>query len=207
MEKTRLLTILCIGLIVTAVAAFSTRAVFLFPQYWRLQETKHYTLGEGVFPTYVKIEAHSTIKQYRWIDGVPYLIYSYGHPAVLCNIGKNYTAMKISGNAAWPFNDEALYNVTFIALGHDVGLSAASTELPGEWNRTAGSFEYLGVGNWNYSASFFPSGSGTTNSTSLNWKTGIGTDDSMWAYDTFSTISYTDADQIDVEWEVTVTYS
>jgi len=151
------------------------------------------------------MEIHSHIYQYRWIDGQKHLIFSYGHPAALTSIGENFTAAKQTGNAAWNLTGYT-YNVTYIAMGNGT-LSAASTVLVNEWNRTAGTFEYIGVGQWNYSASFYPSGSGRTNATGLCWAAGIGNDNGLWAYDTFTAIDYTSNDQIDVEWSVDIQYS
>lgn len=211
-KKTLGLTAIAFVLLCTTVYGFTSRTILLFPTHYKVVEENHYTYVVGgssgnVARQTISVEVHANIKQWRWIDGEKYLIYSYEHPAALTQIGENYTGMKISGDVAWPYNDEALYNVTFIALGHDVGLGTTSTVLPGEWNRTAGTFEYIAIGQWNYTASFFPSGSGSTNSTSLNWKTGIATDNCMWCYDTFTTIDYTSNDQIDVEWGVDVQYS
>ena len=204
-KKVLALVVLCVLLGSVAVVFASKSFVFLLPRYYTVEE--HYTYsvstGESGFKG-LTVEVHSSIYQYRWIDGVKYLIYTYHHPAALTSIGENFTAMKMSGHATWPYNNEALYNVTFISVGNGT-LSAASTQLADEWNRTDGTFEYLAVGKWNYSTSFYPSGSGRTNATGLQWKSAG--DGNLWAYDTFTAIDYTSNDQIDVEWQVDVSYS
>jgi len=209
MDKIKLLLAgLCLTLFATTIAMGFSRLVLLFPQHYQVIEQPTYVIGpqSDVGQLQWKTEIHASIRQWRWVDTEKYLIFSYNHPAVLTSIGENLTCGKLTG-AVFPVADY-LYNVTFIALGDDNGLSAASTVLPSEWNRSSSlTPEYLGVGHFNLSFSFYPSGSGTTNATSLNWKTGIGTDDCMWCYDTFATISYTSNDQIDVEFEVDTTYS
>jgi len=199
------LVALCILLASTTAYAATRHFVVLFPQTHIHEE--HYTYsvatGESGFKG-LTVEIHSSIYQYRWIDGEKYLIYTYHHPAALTSIGENFTAMKMSGHADWPYNDEALYNVTYISVGNGT-LTVASTQLSNEWNRTDGTFEYIAVGKWNYSTSFYPSGSGRTNATGLQWKSSG--DGNLWAYDTFTAIDYTSNDQIDVEWQVDVSYS
>lgn len=209
MDKTKIaLLAICIALAITVPIILTSRIVFLFPRHYTVIEKNVYRVGasSGVGQLGFGPEIHCTITQYRWIDGAKHLIYSYSHPAALTTIGENFTAAKQTGHTDWNVTGY-LYNVTYIALGHNVGLTTSSTVLPGEWNRTDGTFEYIGVGHWNYSASFYPSGSGTTNSTSMNWEDGIGQDNNMWCYDTFTTITYTSNDQIDVEWEVDIQYS
>lgn len=204
-KKTILFTLALCTLAVGVVAASASRMVFLFPTYYKQTDQYQYIVGKGelnsVQPSY---EVHSTVYQYKWIDGVKYLIFSYSHPAALTVIGENFTAGKLVG-AIFPTTDY-LKNVTFISMGHSVGLTTSSTQLPGEWNRsTSITPEYLGVGHWNLTYSFFPSGSGTTNSTGWNWDSSG--DLNLWAYDTFPTITYTSNDQIDVECEVDISYS
>lgn len=208
MEKTKLiLATLCIILCCTTVLAFSSRMIFLFPTHYKIVEQYTYEVAPpNLAVASLTMEIHSTVKQWRWIDGAKYLVYSYSHPAALTTIGENFTAAKQTGHATWNLTGYN-YNVTYIALGHQVGLTTSSTVLPGEWNRTSATFEYIGVGHWNYTASFYPGGSGTTNATSVNWDSGIGKDQTMWAYDTFTTITYGAGDQIDVEWEVDIQYS
>lgn len=204
MEKTKLiLASICLVLCFTTVLAFTTRAVFLFPRHYTVVE--QYIHKVGSFESrQLKLEIHSTVKQYRWIDGSQFLIYSYSHPAAMTTKGENLTAAKISGAIfnVTDYNE----NVTYISLGHRVGLTTGSTQLPGEWNRSSSlTPEYLAVGNWNYSYSFYPGGAGTTNATGLNWlSTG---NHNLWAYDTFATITYGAGDQIDVEWSIDVQYS
>ena len=196
-----------ITLAVLATVGFTTRIVILFPTHYKVVEQYIYKVGAGFGEAHVsqmKWDIHSTLYQYRWIDGQKYLIYSYGHAAALTVISENMTAGKLTGDvfpvAAY------LNNVTYISVGTDVGLSTASTQLPGEWNRsTSLTPEYIAVGQWNLSYSFYPSGSGTTNSTGLNWASSG--DGNLWAYDTFSDIDYTSNDQIDVEWSIDIQYS
>jgi len=190
------------------IVGFTTRIVILFPTHYKVVEQYTYKVGSGFGEAHVSqmaLDIHSTVYQYRWIDGQKYLIYSYSHPAALTAIGENYTAAKISGNTDWNLT-HYLSNVTFIAMGNG-SLTTASTQLNNEWNRTAATFEYIAVGQWNYSASFYPSGSGRTNATGLCWSDGIGDDNELWAYDTFTAIDYTSNDQIDVEWSIDIQYS
>ena len=202
------LIVLCMALACSIPILLSTRIIILLPQHYQVIEKNTFNVGSQseVGQVMFAWNVHSTIRQYRTIDGQKHLIYTYSHPAALTTLFENLTAAKITGDTAWNLTDY-LANVTYIALGIDVGLTTASTVLPGEWNRTDGVFEYIAVGHWNYSASFYPNGSGITNATSMNWLSGIGTDLSMAYYDTFADISYTSNDQIDVEWEVDVQYS
>ncbi len=207
------LTVVVVAVPTTAFTyVFGQKIVLLFPTHYKVVEKNVYKVGARLPSEHAEgsgqasIEVHSTVKQWRWIDGEKYLIYSYSHPAALTEIGENYTAAKIAGAVFPTANFTA--NVTYSSLGTDVGLSTSSTSLPGEWNRsTSITPEYLAVGQWNYTFSFYPSGSGTTNATGLHWGSGIGSPGDLWAYDTFSDISYTSNDQIDVEWSIDVQYS
>lgn len=128
--------------------------------------------------------------------------------SAMTDIGKNLTMAKISGNTSIALISDYLYNLTYIALGTDVGLTTSSTVLPNEWNRTLANQEILNNGHTiNLTATIYPSGSGSTNATSVNWKSGIATDNSMWCYDTFATKTYTSEDHFEIEWQIQITYS
>lgn len=128
--------------------------------------------------------------------------------SALTKIGINVTMAKLSGNSSIGLVSDYLYNLTYIALGTDVGLTTSSTVLPNEWNRTQGDQNILENGErCNLTAAIYPSGSGSTNATSINWKSGIGTDNSMWCYDTFTTKTYTSNDHFEIEWSWKITYS
>lgn len=128
--------------------------------------------------------------------------------STLTDIGKKYTVMKLTGNLSHSLIADFLYNLTYIALGTDEGLTASSTVLPNEWNRTLGHQELLDTEKaFNLTATIYPSGSGSTNSTSINWKSGIGTASSMWCYDDFLTKDYTSNDHFEIEWQVTISYT
>jgi hypothetical protein len=128
--------------------------------------------------------------------------------STLADIGKKYTVMKLTGNLSHSLIASFMYNLTYIALGTDEGLTASSTVLPNEWNRTLANQELLDTEKaFNLTATIYPSGSGSTNSTSINWKSGIGTANSMWCYDTFITKDYTSNDHFEIEWQVTISYT
>ena len=207
MEKKILaLVTLCIVLGALTVTAATTRMVIVVQRQYQVVEKKYITHvvspDEGYTLITPSIEVHANVKHWRWIDGEKFLLMSYSHPANFTHYGVNYTMAKIMGHSMYNTTDY-MANVTYISLGIDVGLNWLDTVLPGEWNRsTSLSPESLGIGNQNYTYSFYPSGSGTTNSTGLNCKAGIGKTFSLWAYDTFPDIDYTSNDQIDVEWQV-----
>lgn len=178
----------------------------MFPTYYRVEEHYQHIVGAGDQENiYAKLEIHSTVYQYRWIDGVKYLIYSYGHPAVVTDIGKNLTAGKLVG-AGFSTTNYTM-NVTYISLGAYTSLSNATTYLPNTWNISSSLTPSVnGIGNWNYTFSFYPAGSGVTNCTGLCWDDTDNGSGALWAYDTFADISYTSNDQIDVEWGIAIHY-
>lgn len=128
--------------------------------------------------------------------------------SAMTKIGINLTMAKLTGNTTIGLVSDYLYNLTYIALGTDVGLTTSSTVLPNEWNRTSGDQVILENGaRCNLTATIYPSGSGSTNATSVNWKSGIGTDNSMIFYDTFTTKDYTSNDHFEIEWSWKITYT
>lgn len=146
---------------------------------------------------------HGKVSFYR--NGV--LVASFVHPGEVTNIGLNYTLYKLFGNSTWQYADlPYLDNATYISIGNQGALSQASTVLPGEWNRTAGTIsKNTGQSVLNISCTFYPAaGPYTADCIGLNLNA-TASANNLWAYDTFVEVGgIDDTFTINVEFEVTI---
>lgn len=134
------------------------------------------------------------------------LIYQFGDTEVLTNIGKNFTAFKISGDTDWIHAGDMLYNVTFLGWGDQGSLSASSVILPNEITRydVKANFTYISLGKWNYTGYWKPTGSGNVDCVGMYWQS---TGNYLFCYDVFTQVPYTTADEFYSYWQFEITYS
>lgn len=145
----------------------------------------------------------TTVWYYK--NGKLYAVFE--HPGTVTNLGKNFTLGKITGDADYNMT-QYLYNATFVSIGNQGSLSAASTVLPAEWNRTAGSVHDVAYNTFNVTAVFYPdAGPYTADCFGLNFGSDtIGEDYSLFGYDTFNEVTgIDDTFTINVEIQVTIT--
>jgi hypothetical protein len=135
------------------------------------------------------------------------LVFDQYHSGVVTDIGDNQTLAWIFGDADYGVADY-LDNATYISIGNQGSLSPASTQLPGEWNRTAGTVEDEDQSWLNLTVTFYPDDGGpyTADCIGLNWEsTG---DSNLWAYDTFDEVTGIDETfTINIEFKVSVSHS
>jgi hypothetical protein len=124
---------------------------------------------------------HGTIEFYK--DGV--LLYRFHHPGSVCNLGLNLTMTKLSGyNPAYNITTYTM-NTTFVSIGDQGTLNDASTELPGEWNRTTATVVYHAFDRFNVSGTIYPdAGPYTADCFGVNYQAGI-SNNALFCYDTF----------------------
>jgi hypothetical protein len=187
---------LCIGIIIGALISFSINYTIVLQR----------TIG-------VDIEATRSIHATVWFYKDGELIFTYTHPGVLTNLGRNITLAKLSGdsgyNLTW-YN----WNTTYISIGNQGVLSNSSTVLPGEWNRTTATVEDITATGTSYSynltCTFYPDAAGpyTADCIGINVGSGtIGADETLWAYDTFTEVTGIDETfTINVEFKISITY-
>ncbi|MFH0929132.1 MAG: hypothetical protein V1818_02120 [Candidatus Aenigmatarchaeota archaeon] len=121
----------------------------------------------------------------------------------LTDAGKNAIKDLLgSGTAGAAFN--------YIALGNGSTPGAGSTNLAQEigeasLGRALGTFNSVGTGNWSITKTFTASGAvGFINTTAL-FNATFPTNNTMFAYNTFTNVSLQNADQINVTWTIWVT--
>jgi hypothetical protein len=134
------------------------------------------------------------------------LKYSFGDTEVMTNIGKNFTAFKLSGNTAWLDAGSMLKNVTYMSWGDQGSLSATSVILPSEIIRydVKANFTYISLGKWNYTGYWKPTGSGNVDCVGLNWHS---SGNNLYCYDVFTQIAYTTSYEFYSYWQFAITYS
>lgn len=135
------------------------------------------------------------------------LILDEYHAGVVTNIGDNQTLAWVFGDSDYNVTSY-MKNATFISIGNQGSLSTASTQLPGEWNRTNGTIEDQVQSQLNMTCTFYPDASGpyTADCIGVNWEsTGDG---SLWAYDTFTEVTGIDETfTINVEFQIGVSHT
>jgi hypothetical protein len=153
-------------------------------------------LGIGVNNENGKLELpnaviHSTIYVYEYGK----LIGVYHHPGVVTQLGMNYTLGKITGYSTSYNMTQYTYNCTYVSIGNQGSLSATSTVLPGEWNRTTGTIHDATYNSFNVTAVFAgTSGTQTADCLGLNFGSAtIGTAYTLWGYDTFTEVTGIDS--------------
>jgi len=137
------------------------------------------------------------------------VVFDQYHSGVVTDLGDNVTLAKLFGDADYNLTQYNM-NATFISIGNEGSLDSTATVLPGEWNRTAGTVEDEGASQLNITATFYPDDSGpyTADCIGLNLESGIGTPQSLWAYDTFSEVTGIDETfTINIEFQVSVSHS
>jgi len=135
------------------------------------------------------------------------LVFDQYHSGVVTDLGDNATLAKLFGDSDYNLTIYDL-NATYISIGNEGSLSSASTVLPGEWNRTAGTVEDQDQSTMNITATFYPdAGPYTADCIGLIFEAGIGNND-LWAYDTFDEVTgIDDSFTINIEFKISVSHS
>lgn len=110
------------------------------------------------------------------------------HAGVVTNYGLNLTFNKLFGNSTGYNATEYNYNLTHVGIGNQGTLTAASTVLPGEWNRTVADSQHdLSYNQGNWTLVIYP-GSGPYTADCL----GVychATNNCLFLYDTFNEVT------------------
>jgi hypothetical protein len=100
------------------------------------------------------------------------------------------TMSKLTGNMTAYNATVYTYNLTYISIGNQGSLSASSTVLPGEWNRTSATMHDNAYNTFNLTATIKPgTGPYTADCIGVNWESGIAKDLTLWGYDTFAEVT------------------
>ena len=155
-------------------------------------------------PTDEKTDVHCRIKVYQGST----LIMDEYHAGVVTNLGDNATLAKLFGDASYNLTQYDM-NATYISIGNAGTLNTGITVLPAEWNRTVAVVEDQAQSQLNLTCTFYPdTGPYTADCIGLNLQSGIGVDDSLWAYDTFSEVTGIDSTfTINIEFQVSVSHT
>ena len=130
---------------------------------------------------------HCTITMYK--DGVK--VFEQYHAGAMTTLGFNYTLGKITGNMTENYYNATSFpmNVTYVSIGDQGTVNAASINLPGEWNKTQGTHHDMLSSSFNVTAVFHPdTGPYTADCIGLCFDDTIG-DGSLFCYDTFTEVS------------------
>lgn len=186
MKKTVLiLSCFIITILITGLTVYS-----LFPRIVYVEQGSSIPFSFGV------TSIHTTITMEK--DGE--IVFKEHHPGNVTKLGLNFTFAKLTGNTTF-YNATSLWdlNLTHVSIGNQGTLDLDSTELPGEWNRTAGNQHTLVYNGFNITAVFYPdSGPYTADCLGINYESGIG-NGALWGYDTF-----TEATGIDDTYTITI---
>jgi hypothetical protein len=149
----------------------------------------------------ITYELHGTISFYK--NGV--LLYRFYHPGTLVKLGMNLTMTKLSGYAPTYNQTTFPMNLTYISIGNQGTLNTDSTELPGEWNRTAATTSACAYNSFNLTATFYPdSGPYTADCWGINYQDGIG-NGALFGYETFAEVTNIDSSfTITIEEQISV---
>lgn len=160
----------------------------------------------------VDLEAKSVHCRIRIWEGDTLILDEY-HAGVVTNKGDNMTISKLFGNVgAGEFNETAwTYNNTYISIGNYSSIDQTATVLPSEWNRTAvTTWDNIAQSQLNMTTTIYPDTNGpyTADCIGINWEDGIGKDNTLWAYDTFTEVTGIDETfTVNVEFQITVSHS
>lgn len=127
---------------------------------------------------------------------------------LITNIGKDFVKTQIADNPNT--GNKAIY----IALSTNSSTPAATwTILPNEINsgglaRATGTYTSTGTGQWTVSKTFTATSSFTgVQLAGLHWSATSGSDNNLFAANTFSSVNLISGDQLTVTWTITVTDS
>jgi len=149
----------------------------------------------------ITLETHSihcTVTFYQ--DGE--VVYRFHHPGNVTDIGDNQTLYWLFGD---PAMTEGTYasNVTYISIGNQGTLNDASTQLPGEWNRTLATIEYQTQSQLNLTCTFYPDNGGPYTADCIGLNYAASGDGNLWAYDILDEVTGIDETfTIDVDFQV-----
>lgn len=166
----------------------------------------------GIDMTTTSVHAQITMYKYatpedRALGVGGELVFDEYHAGAVTNIGDNQTMHWVFGDSDIGDSADYLDNATQISIGNQGSLSTASTQLPGEWNRTAATVEDQVQSQINLTCTFYPdTGPYTADCIGLNWETSG--DGNLWGYDTFTEVTgIDDTFTINVEFQVSTSHS
>lgn len=198
--------------IIMAITLIACLAVGFFAVGYKVAETTIYIESEvgmtsGIdnpVESHPKSDVHCRIRIYE--QGT--LVLDEYHSGIVTDLGDNATLAKLFGDSSYNLTQYNM-NATFISIGNLTSMDSTHTILQGEWNRTAGTVEDQGASTLNITAIFYPdAGPYIADCIGLNLEGGIGVDDSLWAYDTFSEVTgIDDSFTINIEFSITVSHS
>ena len=130
----------------------------------------------------VPYEVHTVIRIYK--AGVK-ILEEY-HAGVVTNLGLNTTFGKLTNNAFYNASTYSL-NLGYVGIGNQGTLTAASTVLPGEWNRTAGTPHTPTYNSINWTTVIYPdAGPYTADCLGVYYEAA---GNSLFLYDTFTEVT------------------
>lgn len=179
MNKKTIAAILAIITILVMLTAFLT---------YELTRQRNLTFsGEGnlgISGARMPFEGHTKIT----ITKAGETVLSEYHAGVVTNLGLNLTFCKLLGNSTYYNTTQYDYNVSYVGIGNQGSLSAASVVLPGEWNRTIADTQHdLDYNTANWTLVIYPdSGPYTADCLGLYYHSA---EDTLFFYDTFSEVS------------------
>ncbi len=134
---------------------------------------------------------HMNIKVYK--QGK--LLLSQYHAGAVTKLGMNMTLAKLTGDSTFYNLTTYSMNCTFISIGNQGTLNTDSTVLPAEWNRTTATVEDEAYNSFNLTCIIIPDAGGpyTADCIGINFESGIGKDQTLFAYDTFTEVTGIDA--------------
>lgn len=203
------LVLVSVFLMVATMAYMYTMNLELVRQYNDLAQ-KYNTLIEylqnsekATFKVGQVTSIHARIR--IWKAGV--LILDEYHAGAVTDIGDNQTAFWVFG-ATEMQEGPYMSNCTYISIGNQGTLNTASTQLPGEWNRTSGTLEDFDQSQLNMTCTFYPDASGpyTADCIGINWASSG--DGNLYGYDTFTEVTGIDETfTINVEFQISVSHA
>lgn len=169
-----------------------------------MQIGSNMNVDTGIASNLGKAPIHMTVSFFK--RGTTQLVFEQYHAGALTKLGMNCTLGKLTGNLTGYNMTQYNLNLTYVSIGDQGTLNSDNTELPGEWNRTAGVQHDCTYNSFNITAWFYPdTGPHTADCIGLNFESGI-SNGALWGYDTFNEKTGID-DTFDIKVEIKVTIS
>jgi len=128
---------------------------------------------------------------------------------VVTDLGDNMTLYKWFGDADMQYESLAHnVNCSWISIGNQGTLTSASTQLPGEWNRTTLAVDNEHQSYLNASCTFYPDDQGPYTADCIGINCASSGDGNLVYYDTFTEVTGIDEDfTINVDFKITESHS
>jgi len=156
----------------------------------------------------VDIEKYSVHSRILIWQGDNLILDEY-NAGVVTDIGDNMTLYYIFGNDTMQVGSLSyLANASWISIGNQGTLTASSTQLPGEWNRTALTVHTPIQSGLNASCTFYPDTNGPYTADCLGINLESTGDGNLIFYDTFTEVTGIDETfEINIQFKVTVSHT